>query len=98
MSEHKLITPRDVPDDIEGDLCDVVYMAHIASKLLEDAVGDRNVHLELTGKPNLYHINPDCIDAMIFAVYEVERRIRALKAKYLGAKEQADFDGLSPPA
>ena len=71
--------------DLESDLCDAVNMAHIASSLLEDAVGDSKVHLDLTGRPNQYHINPDTLDAIVFAVYEVERRVTRLKADYLEA-------------
>lgn len=71
--------------DLESDLCDAVNMAHIASSLLEDAVGNSKVHLELTGRPNLYHINPTTLDAIVFAVYEVESRVRRLRDKYYEA-------------
>lgn len=71
--------------DLEADLCDAVNMAHIASSLLENAVGDSKLHLDLTGRPNLYHINPDTLDAMVFAVCEVERRVACLRDDYLKA-------------
>ena len=71
--------------DLESDLSDAVNMAHIASSLLEHAVGDGHVHLDLTGKPNQYYIDPHYLDAMVFAVYEVERHIRHLRDRYLDA-------------
>jgi hypothetical protein len=50
--------------DLESDLFDAVNMAHIASSLIEDALGDDKVHLDLTGRPATYYIPPDSLNAM----------------------------------
>ena len=64
-------------------------MAHIAAGLMEDAFGDKKVHLDLTRKPNAYHINLDRLDAMLFAVYNVQQRVQKLRDKYLDGMQSA---------
>jgi hypothetical protein len=71
--------------DLESDLFDAVNMAHIASSLIEDALGDDKVHLDLTGRPATYYIPPDSLNAMVLAIYEVESRVRRLRDQYLEA-------------
>jgi hypothetical protein len=72
--------------NLEADLCDLVHMAHIVATLLEDALGDKNMHQEITRLPNTYYLNEEDADAMLFASYEVHNRLRALRNKYYSGR------------
>jgi hypothetical protein len=69
--------------DLESDLCDFVNMAHIASTLLEDNLGNKKEHEEITRHPNTYYLSEEDTAAMIFVSCEVYSRLRVLRGKYL---------------
>jgi hypothetical protein len=58
-------------------------MAHITAELIEHSIGDKNTQREITGKDHTYFINDGTVDAMHFAVYEVQKKAKALLDKYL---------------
>jgi hypothetical protein len=69
--------------DLEGNLCDLVNMAHIAATLLEDKIGNKKEQEEITRLPNTYYLSEEDTAAMIFVSYEIYSRLRVLQGKYL---------------
>ena len=73
------------PDINEDDFLKAVTMAHIAASLLEDHFGDKASQKALTGKPNTYFVGEEDLNAMLFAVYEVQNAIKDLRDKVSAA-------------
>ena len=71
--------------ELESDLCDAVLMARIASTLLERNLDSKAAHKEITGRPNTYYLSDQCVETMLFAVYETQRKITILRDRYLRA-------------
>ncbi|MDP2355216.1 MAG: hypothetical protein Q8M31_04045 [Beijerinckiaceae bacterium] len=65
--------------ELESRICDLAIMASIASKLVDD------VQLEdVPGRGKGAFVDEDDLNVMLFAIYDVEIRAKALKVAYYG--------------
>jgi hypothetical protein len=78
-------TSHSDPMELESDLCDAVHRARIAATLLERDLGNKAAHEEITGRSNTYYMSEQCVESVLFAVYETQRKITALRDRYLRA-------------
>ena len=68
--------------DLESDLCDAVHMASITATLLERNLGQKEMQEKINdGRTHTYYIGN--AEALIFAAYETQRKITALRDRYL---------------
>lgn len=77
-----ITAPRADLLNLENALCDAVHMADIAATLLEHNL-DKATQEKITGKPNTYYIGN--VEALLFAAYETQNKITALRDRYLRA-------------
>lgn len=70
---------------LESAMCDTLQMADLACDVVSDAVADRRLHNDITGKEDLVYLTEHHADRMIFVTMQVSVMMRALYDAYYAA-------------
>lgn len=76
--------------EMESALCDIHYMANIASGVVEDIL-DQD-HSGITGRKEFYFVPEQQANTTLFAVYHLEEMIERLKEAFYATLEADDAD------